>query len=83
MVNQIFAIVLKILFMFPIAGLAYEMIRYSGKNMERGVIRWAVLPGLWMQKLTTREPSDEQLEVALAALDSALQTQSRVVGNIG
>jgi uncharacterized protein YqhQ len=77
-VNQIFAMVMKILFMFPIAGLAYEMIRYSGRNMERGVIRWAVLPGLWMQKLTTREPSDAQLEVALAALDCALQTQSRV-----
>jgi uncharacterized protein YqhQ len=82
-VNQMFAIVMKILFMFPIAGLAYEMIRYSGRNMEHGVIRWAVLPGLWMQKLTTREPSDEQLEVALAALDSALQTQGRVTGPIG
>ncbi len=82
-VNQIFAIVMKILLMFPIAGLAYEMIRYSGRNMEHGVIRWAVLPGLWMQKLTTREPSDEQLEVALAALDSALQTESRVAGNMG
>jgi len=82
-VNQIFAIVLKMLFMFPIAGLAYEMIRYSGRNMKHGVVRWAVLPGLWMQKLTTREPSDEQLEVALAALDSALQTHSRAAGNVG
>ncbi|MBW1859285.1 MAG: DUF1385 domain-containing protein [Deltaproteobacteria bacterium] len=79
----IFAIVMKVLLMFPIAGLAYEMIRYSGRNMERGVIRWAVLPGLWMQKLTTREPSDEQLEVALAALDSALQIHGRVAGNMG
>jgi uncharacterized protein YqhQ len=77
------AIMMKILFMFPIAGLAYEMIRYSGRNMERGVIRWAVLPGLWLQKLTTREPTDEQLEVALTALDSALQTQGRVAGNAG
>ena len=82
-VNQSFAIFLKILFMFPIAGLAYEMIRYSGRHMEHGVIRWAVMPGLWMQKLTTREPSDEQLEVALAALDSALQTHGRVAGNMG
>lgn len=82
-VKQIFAIIMKILFMFPIAGLAYEMIRYSGRNMERRVIRWAVLPGLWMQKLTTREPSDEQIEVALAALDGALQNQGRVAGNIG
>jgi uncharacterized protein YqhQ len=79
-VNQTFAIFMKILFMFPIAGIAYEMIKYSSRNMERGLIRWAILPGLWMQKLTTREPSDEQLEVALAALDSALRVQSRVAG---
>ena len=66
-----------------IAGIAYEMIRYGSRNMERSLIRWAILPGLWMQKLTTREPSDKQLEVALAALDSALQAQGRVAGNMG
>jgi uncharacterized protein YqhQ len=81
--NQVLVITMKILFMFPIAGLAYELIRYSGRNMGRAVIRWAVLPGLWLQKLTTREPTDEHLEVALAALDSALQTQGRVAGNAG
>lgn len=70
--NQMIAIVLKILFMFPIAGLAYEIIKFSSRNMDRGMIRLAILPGLWMQKLTTREPSDDQLEVALAALNRAL-----------
>ncbi len=75
--NQMIAIVMKVLFMFPIAGLAYEMIRFSSRNMDRGLIRLAILPGLWMQKLTTREPSDDQLEVALAALNRALHGQSR------
>ncbi len=56
--NQMIPIVMKVLFMFPIAGLAYEMIRFSSRNMDRGLIRLAILPGLWMQKLTTREPSD-------------------------
>lgn len=70
--NQMIAIVMKILFMFPIAGLAYEIIKFSSRNMDRGLIRLAILPGLWMQKLTTREPSDDQLEVALAALNRAL-----------
>lgn len=75
--NQIIAIAMKILFIFPIAGLAYELIRYSSRNMDRGLTRLAILPGLWMQKLTTREPSDDQLEVALAALDRALDGQGR------
>jgi uncharacterized protein YqhQ len=70
--SQMIAIVMKILFMFPIAGLAYEIIKFSSRNMDRGLIRLAILPGLWMQKLTTREPSDDQLEVALAALNRAL-----------
>ena len=81
--NQVIAIVMKVLFMFPIAGLAYEMIRFSSRNMDRGLIRLAVLPGLWVQKLTTREPSDDQLEVAIAALKGALQGQSRVAGDLG
>ena len=81
--NQVIAIVMKILFMFPIAGLAYEIIRFSSRNMDRGLIRLAVLPGLWVQKLTTREPSDDQLEVAIAALKGALQGQSRVAGDLG
>jgi len=75
--NQMIAITMKVLFMFPIAGLAYEMIRFSSRNMDRGFIRLAILPGLWMQKLTTREPSDDQLEVALAALNRVLHGQSR------
>ena len=81
--NQMIAIVMKVLFMFPIAGLAYEMIRFSSRNMDRGLIRLAILPGLWMQKLTTREPSDDQLEVALAALNRALHGQSRAAGDPG
>ena len=70
--NQVIEIVMKVLLMFPIAGLAYEIIKFSSRNTGWSLIRLAILPGLWMQKLTTREPSDEQLEVALAALKRAL-----------
>jgi uncharacterized protein YqhQ len=82
-INQIIAIVMKVLFMFPIAGLAYEVIKFSSRNMDRSLIRLAILPGLWMQKLTTREPSDDQLEVALAALKRALHGQGEATGDLG
>jgi uncharacterized protein YqhQ len=82
-INQVIAIVIKVLLMFPIAGLAYEIIKFSSRNMDRGLIRLAILPGLWMQKLTTREPSDDQLEVALAALKRALHGQSQATGDLG
>ena len=75
--SQTITIAMKILFMFPVAGLAYEMIKFSSGKMDHALIRLAILPGLWMQKLTTREPTDEQLEVALAALKRALQVHAR------
>ncbi|MBI5694490.1 MAG: DUF1385 domain-containing protein [Nitrospirae bacterium] len=55
-----------------IAGLSYEFIKYSSKHMGSAFIKATVAPGLWLQRLTTREPSDDQLEVAIHALKEAL-----------
>ncbi len=55
-----------------IAGLSYEFIRYSAKAREGNMIRFLVAPGLWLQRLTTREPTDDMVEVALTALREAL-----------
>lgn len=58
---------------FPVvAGLGYEFIRFSGKYYQNPWARCLISPGLWLQKLTTREPDDDQLEVALAALQQVL-----------
>lgn len=57
-----------------VAGLSYEVIRASARR------RWlqpAVLPGLWLQRLTTREPDDRQLEVAIRALREVLEGEQR------
>ncbi len=51
-----------------IAGLAYELIRFAARNMNRRWVQIAMVPGLSLQKLTTREPTLEQIEVAIAAL---------------
>jgi uncharacterized protein YqhQ len=72
--NQLAQIGLKILLMFPIAGLSYEVIRLGGKKGGRGLWGALLWPGLQMQRLTTREPSDEQIEIALAALKAATAT---------
>lgn len=58
---------------FPVvAGLGYEFIRFSGNYYQKPWARWLISPGLWLQKLTTCEPDDDQLEVALAALQEVL-----------
>jgi len=62
---------------FPVvAGLGYEFIKFSGKYYEKAWARWVIAPGLYLQKLTTREPDDEQLEVALTALKAVLATEA-------
>ena len=71
-VNALMQVAIKLPLMLPIAGLAYEFQRWSSRHMDHWLIRIATKPGLWMQKITTQEPDDEQLEVALVALRKAL-----------
>ncbi len=66
------------IFLLPlIAGLGYEFIKYSAKQCGNRLIQILMLPGLWLQRLTTREPSDDQIEVAIRALNEALAMEPR------
>jgi uncharacterized protein YqhQ len=55
-----------------IAGLAYEVIRFSARHLKNPVCRMMTKPGMWLQKITTKEPDDSQLEIAITALKTAL-----------
>jgi uncharacterized protein YqhQ len=59
-----------------VAGLAYEVIRWAGRNRAKRWVRGLMWPGLQLQKLTTREPSLDQLAVAIAALESVLAVEN-------
>ncbi len=56
-----------------IAGIAYEILRFTGKHEGNPVVRWLIAPNLALQKLTTREPDDAMLEVAITALKTVLR----------
>lgn len=60
-----------------IAGLGYEFLKYSASHSENPVIGSLMKPGLLLQRLTTREPSDDQLEVAIRAMKEALAMEPR------
>jgi uncharacterized protein YqhQ len=60
-----------------IAGLSYEFIRFSAKKRGHPMVEALILPGLLLQRITTREPSDDQLEVAIRAMDEALALEPR------
>ena len=55
-----------------IAGMAYEIIRFSARHLTNPFCRALIQPGLWLQKITTNEPDDSQLEIAITALREAL-----------
>lgn len=55
-----------------VAGASYELLKLSGRTRDNAVTRILIAPGLWLQRITTQEPSLDQLEVALAALEASL-----------
>ena len=66
----------RIVLIPAIAGLSYEIIQFGARHEDNGLVRALLAPGLWLQKLTTREPDDGQLEVSISALRRAVEVDS-------
>lgn len=73
-------LVVRIALMPLVAGLSYEVIRYAAKKEASAVFKIMTLPGIWLQNITTQEPDDSQLEVAIEALNESLKLEP-VVGS--
>jgi uncharacterized protein YqhQ len=71
-------IVTRIALLPVIAGIAYELIRFAGKHAENRVLMTLLAPGLWLQRLTTREPTLDQLEVSIRALREVLEREGKL-----
>jgi uncharacterized protein YqhQ len=67
----------RIALMPLVAGLSYEIIRLSARREGSLVFKLMTLPGIWLQNITTKEPDDKQLEVALYALKESLKLEPR------
>lgn len=73
--NLIERIVSRVLLMPVVAGVSYEIIRLAGKSTN-SLIQTIITPGLWLQYMTTREPEDDQIEVAIRALQEVRPPES-------
>ena len=71
----------RILLLPVIAGIAYELIRFAGKHQTNRLLMTLLAPGLWLQRLTTREPSLDQIEVSIRALREVLDVEARSAPN--
>ncbi|MBF0299350.1 MAG: DUF1385 domain-containing protein [Oligoflexia bacterium] len=63
---------LKVLLMFPVAGVSYEILKYAGTHSDNNFCKIISFPGMILQRITTNEPTNEQLEVALASIKTVL-----------
>jgi uncharacterized protein YqhQ len=67
----------RVVFIPLIAGVAYEIIRFGDQKRESKGMQYFIKPGLWLQRMTAREPSEDQIEVALRALQEVLELERR------
>ncbi len=68
-------LLVRVALMPLVAGLSYEIIRYAAKKESSAIFKLMTLPGLWLQNITTQEPDNEQLEVAIEALKESLKLE--------
>jgi uncharacterized protein YqhQ len=71
-------IVSRILLLPVIAGIAYELIRFAGRHSDNRLLMTLLAPGLWLQRLTTREPTLDQIEVSISALQEVLRAEGKL-----
>lgn len=80
--NAVLRIVLRLLLVPVIAGVSYEFIRLAGRN-DSWIVKVISAPGLWVQRLTTREPDEEMIEVAIASVEGVLDWRTYQKGMRG
>ncbi len=73
--NSIIRVLIEIPCIPPIAGISYELIRWAGKMRNSTLVRVIFAPGLWTQLITTKEPTDDMVEVAMVSLQKVLDLE--------
>lgn len=79
--NTILWMVIKLAILPLVAGLSYEFIKYAGKH-DNLFVKIFAAPGLWMQRLTTKEPDDDMIEVAITAFKTAIGENEEENGSV-
>ena len=75
--RQVGAVLFTVVLMLPVAGISYELIKASGKCSDQWWAKAMAAPGMMLQKLTTKEPDDQQLEVALSSIRAVLYLEEK------
>ncbi|MDE7008123.1 MAG: DUF1385 domain-containing protein, partial [Lachnospiraceae bacterium] len=80
--SRILRLVLRIAIIPLVAGISYEFIRLAGRS-DNPIVNALSRPGLWLQKLTTREPDEEMIEVGIASVEAVFDWKGYLVEHFG
>ena len=80
--NMALKLILRIALVPVIAGISYEIIRLAGRS-DNIIVRIISAPGLWMQKLTTKEPDEDMIEVAIASVEAVFNWKAYIKDTFG
>ena len=77
---MVLKLVLRLALIPVIAGISYELIRLAGKS-DNILVRVISAPGMWMQKLTTKEPDEDMIKVAIASVEAVFDWKAYLKDN--
>lgn len=77
------SIISRVLLIPVIAAVSYEFLKFEARFNNHVLVRWILLPGLWLQSLTTRKPADHQIEVGIKAMKKALEMDGVIPASAG
>lgn len=75
----IWRLVSRLLFIIPLTSISYEYIRWSAKHLNNPFVSVLITPNLWLQKLTTSDPTDEMMEIGITSLNEVIKRESLIV----
>lgn len=75
--NLMFRVLSRLALLPLIAGMGYEILKWSSRHTKSPLVKLLITPGLWLQRLTTRPPDDSQVEVAIKAMEEVLNQEKR------
>ncbi len=75
----LFTIASRVVLIPVIAAISYELLRFGARHRQRAIVRWIFQPGIWVQKITTRQPTEDMMEVAIVAMEQALQADGEAL----
>ncbi len=77
--DLLYTIASRVVLIPVIAAVSYELLRFGARHRGRALVRWIFQPGIWVQRITTRQPTEDMMEVAIVAMEQALRADGEAL----